>query len=44
MKKYVKNSKLPSDEIGFLGDDVNDLDLMRKCGFSENYLMHSKSN
>ena len=32
--KICKKFKINSDEIAFVGDDVNDLELMKKCGFS----------
>ena len=32
--KICKKLKITLNEIGFLGDDVNDLKLMGKCGFS----------
>ena len=32
--KVCKKLKVKSHEIAFIGDDVNDLELMKKVGFS----------
>ena len=34
IKDVCKKFKINPDEIGFIGDDVNDLELMKKVGFS----------
>jgi len=34
LEKICKKYKISSDEVAFIGDDVNDLDLLKKVGFS----------
>lgn len=33
LQKIIKRLKLIPAEIGYIGDDVNDLEVMRSCGF-----------
>ena len=34
LEKICKKFKIKSDEIVFIGDDINDLELMKKVGFA----------
>ena len=34
LDKICKKYKITSDEVAFIGDDINDLDLLKKVGFS----------
>ncbi|MDR1591813.1 MAG: HAD-IIIA family hydrolase [Prevotellaceae bacterium] len=33
LRNYMAESNLPKSEIGYIGDDINDLPPMRLCGF-----------